>query len=271
MLFASRVPFDGIHILDCAGTNDMRTVQFLHDDLLHECRIETETCGRRRDFFGSLRRLADRCVTGYRPVLHIDAHGSQRNGLQIGSDMVSWAELCERLTRINAATGNNLGVVLAACHGMHGLEAVDLMWPCPFAYMVGAAEEVSQGALQASMSRFYRSLVTSCNLSKATEAMGTGFMVIRSAEWFYLIFKLAYLATSVGRAGQEKVETLVTRAVIEGVVRDEGQLAVVRKVLRFNNRHPEQTYRRIGAKFLHRQLLVPFDEFIKSIRDSTQD
>jgi len=267
MQFPGLVPFDGVHILDCAGADDMRTAQYLRDDLLHVCACDFEQCGNRRQFFSSLRRLADHCADGYRPVLHVDAHGSQAQGLRVGSDLVSWAELGERLARINAKTRNGLGVVLAACHGIYGIDALDIERPSPFAYLVGPPDVISQGALRDAMSRFYKTLVSTGNLAQAGDALGKGFVVFRSAQFFYMVFRGAFRMQSIGAGARQHVEELVTRAVNEGIVRDAAHLAEVRRMMRFNNRYPEQTYLRVGQQFLHGQELAPFAEFLQFVRD----
>lgn len=97
----------------------------------------------RAELFQLLDRLAREAAQGLRPIIHLDAHGNQSDGLWLAPDdeWASWDELLERLRAINVATGNNLVVVFALCHGLHLYKLVELTKAAP-AYLFAASDDV---------------------------------------------------------------------------------------------------------------------------------
>lgn len=114
----------------------------------------------RAELFQLLDRLAAEAGQGLRPIIHLDAHGNQSDGLWLASadEWASWDELMERLRKINVATGNNLVVVFALCHGLHLYKLIDLKKAAP-AYLFAASEdEIYVDFLEEETAPFYREL-----------------------------------------------------------------------------------------------------------------
>lgn len=71
---------------------------------------------------------------GLRPILVLDAHGNQRDGLVLSEpgEAVTWAELGAQLQRINISTLNNLCVIGAACFSLRAIAPSKLDQAAPF-------------------------------------------------------------------------------------------------------------------------------------------
>jgi hypothetical protein len=80
--------------------------------------LEPETTDDLKNYLG---QIAQQAVNGLRPIIHFDTHGSAVDGIYIAASKqyVSWAQLVDWLRPINIATGNNLGIISAACFSMH--------------------------------------------------------------------------------------------------------------------------------------------------------
>ena len=58
------------------------------------------------------------------PLIHIESHGSIE-GLRLAKgDFVRWADIQPTFLRLNKATRNHLFIVMAACHGFHGITSM---------------------------------------------------------------------------------------------------------------------------------------------------
>lgn len=95
-----------------------------------------------------------------RPVLHIEAHGDDA-GLEGpdgcgGTELLTWDELTEPLQRLNLATRCNLVVVVAACTGFAGVQALQRGPRAPAVALVGPDAPVMPSNLLWGAKEFYR-------------------------------------------------------------------------------------------------------------------
>ena len=112
----------------------------------------------REDLFKVLDQLAEDAKQGLRPILHFDTHGNSDAGIYLkpSGEWASWPELMDRLRAVNIATGNNLVVVFALCHGLHLYKYAELKKAAP-AYLFAAAQKaVTVGFLLDEVPEFYR-------------------------------------------------------------------------------------------------------------------
>lgn len=262
--------FSRLVLIESLRPNDMLTGTKLHEHFLHSCPrpIEHHKIESRRQLFSLLRRLRDEChYKGTRPIIHIDAHGSKDNGIEVGpKEVVRWYELAERLRNINRECQGTLGVVLAACHGLFSFESVDILQPSPYAFLVAPPELIQAGALLDHMTKFYEKLFSSRNLAEAEMELKGYFAVIRAEPFFYFVFEKVYHQQCVGKRATAHIEALLSKAVAAGDVPDESKLSEFRQALKLSNKYPEKTYQRVGKNFLHDMPLAPFDGFVERIR-----
>jgi hypothetical protein len=94
------------------------------------------------------------------PVLHLEAHGGDfgfegPDGAG-GTELLSWDELTEPLQRLNLVTRCNLIVVVAACTGFAGIQALVRGPRAPAVALVGPDAKVMPSNLLSGTKEFYR-------------------------------------------------------------------------------------------------------------------
>jgi hypothetical protein len=119
--------------------------------------------------FNPLGQIAQQASGGLRPIIHFDTHGSAVAGIHIAASNqnVMWAQLVEWLRPINIATGNNLGIVSAACFSMHIYEAISVEKQCPFFVMIAPTDKVSFGFIERNVVQFYEEVFTNLDIVAA--------------------------------------------------------------------------------------------------------
>ena len=121
--------------------------------------VDVETTA---DLFAFLTRVLHEVETeGRSPILHLEIHGSSdQQGLVLRSlEFVPWTALLEPLTRINRATGNNLLLTLAVCHGAWLGTILLASRPAPFWTLIGPSTSEFPLVLFHSFEAFYKTLL----------------------------------------------------------------------------------------------------------------
>lgn len=217
----SRFPNSAIFILDGLRNGDSPTA----DNLRHELNVTLAALGQRKPvrrypvksrqiFFGILSHIALVASVGYIPLVHIECHGCEKNGLELGDsgETVPWTELADALRQVNKAANGNLGVVMAVCHGMQATVPVSLEQPAPFLFLIGSLQEVTNGELASQLPRFYQALFEHRDISKALESVSSFKQFY--AEEFLLESFLLHLRTGYQGKGRAKLrEHLLTEYV----------------------------------------------------------
>jgi len=152
-----------IWIIEWLPTGDQRTGRLLHE-WMRERRPKWSfysECEKKQEVLASIERATERAnKTKMIPVLHIEAHGDQDGlGCLDGDgkiDLLSWNELTEPLQKLNLETSCNLIVVVAACIGFAGIQAVVRGPRAPAAALVGPDANIDGGRLLAGTKEFYR-------------------------------------------------------------------------------------------------------------------
>jgi hypothetical protein len=123
------------------------------------------------ELFEFLNRLEKRAKAGLRPIIHLDTHGGQADGLYIAEseEFVPWQELVDRLRPINMATENNVCVVSAACFSLHTIMNLDIKAPTPFFVMFAPPREVTFGFIEDKTFAFYEDVFLSRDVMGAHE------------------------------------------------------------------------------------------------------
>jgi hypothetical protein len=125
------------------------------------------------------------------PVLHLEAHGGGVGiGLPDGSEVLTWDELTGPLQQLNLATGCNLVVVVAACTGFAGVQALRRGPRAPAMALVGPDAAVMPRDLLSAATAFYRRWAgTNPNLQDiAVAASQEARTVMFEVEPFALLF-----------------------------------------------------------------------------------
>lgn len=131
---------------------------------------------------------------GHSPILHIESHGTPQ-GLEVGSESISWAELKPYFTDVNLNSKLNLFVCLAACSGAHMIQVVTPIERAPVWGIVGPRELIGELEMAEDFRRFYETLIEerdgSLALSRLFGERGVGgpYQFIPAEEFFMEVWK----------------------------------------------------------------------------------
>jgi hypothetical protein len=214
--------------------------------------------------FAALAAVETECKAGVLlPVLHFDFHGHPESGLLIAEsgEFVSWQLLTRYVGRINAATRNNTGLVLAACHGFEVSKHVKVTEPSPFSFVIAAPDEIRAGAMQDMLREMYRETVVTGDLEAGLAGVDESIRSYICAEWFYREMA-SFMVTQYNQAGRAAIaEEIVTRKVQELGFSNRPLLQVLRKQARKGLKSPEKFFSHISKVFFHGDKLVSWQQF----------
>ena len=193
--------------------------------------------GDRAELNMAFNELTSRAEQGLRPVLHLDAHGTVADGLLLApsGERVGWADVIERLRRLNVATENNLTCVFALCFGLHLYNEVSLMKAVPAYLFCAPPSEIRVGFLEDQTLAFYRKINQTSNVTDAFNATLGASMESFHCQGLFLQSLLRYIRTEcMGKRRQEREEQMVTAVLKQnGIVNpSKQQLRQARKDVR---------------------------------------
>lgn len=162
--------------------------------------------------------------TGNIPLLHVECHGSESNGLEFsnGSTM-SWGELSALLVDLNRATRFNLVTVFSACYGGYFLKRLDTIEPAPCFALIAPSETVQAHEILAAFRMFYSTLFATRDAGRAVAAVSR--LRIESGYWFGQLSELWFETVTMGyvenhctkRAVHERARGMFRRGLAEGL------------------------------------------------------
>ena len=150
---------------------------------------------------------------GLRPVLHVDAHGTEAEGLLLApsGERVSWHNTIDLIRDLNVATGNNLTCVFALCFGLHLYKQVSLKKPVPAYLFFAPQSEISVGFLEAKTLSFYREINRTSNVTSSFEATLGASMQSFHCQGLFLQALLRYIrGYCMGKQQAARQERMVT-------------------------------------------------------------
>lgn len=264
----------GVVIIDVLAASDLQTARRLFDDLTHlrdqegAAYVQYFKANTKTELVAILDAVRSATLSGFKPILHFEAHGSKENGLQIGvgPENISWQELGEKLREINIASRNSIGIVMAACFGFEQLEAIDILQPCPYNFLIGPPEEVQSGFIDDRMSLVYRELFASHSLEQAIALLDDKFVRFQAELFFCTVFVRYLRRNCMGSSAARRTEALLSRAVAEGLAPDSQRRRELRKTFKTLIRRPEANYYRMSRRFLHGKRTVHYDEVLACAR-----
>ena len=118
-------------------------------------------CQSKKEVIAAIANAAERAQRSeLRPVLHLESHGGDL-GLEGpagkgSTELLTWDELTEPLQHLNLATRCNLMVVVAACTGFAGVQALQRGPRAPAVALVGPDAPVMPSNLLWGAKEFYR-------------------------------------------------------------------------------------------------------------------
>lgn len=152
-----------ILIVEWLPTGEIQTGRLLHDWMKQRRRGWSVhfSCGSKKEVLAAITKATEQAKhSELRPVLHLESHGGHL-GLEGpnehgGSERLTWDELTEPLQNLNLATCCNLVVVVVACTGFAGIQALRRGPRAPAVALVGPDAPVNPMNLLWGAKEFYR-------------------------------------------------------------------------------------------------------------------
>lgn len=204
------------------------------------------------------------CRSGVtKPVLHFECHGDTEKGLLIAAsgEYVPWLELVERIAFINAATGNNTGVVLAACYGFEVSKLVKFEEPCPFHFVLGPENEVDAGYLRDSMIVFYRTVIVTGDLNQGMAHLDEKYKRFICSQWFYTSLASVMVTHFRGKNKEAFINKLIDSQVQKAGYSNRELVRGFRKRAKEYIRSPVTMFQHFSKIFMHNQPVVSYKDF----------
>lgn len=119
------------------------------------------SCGNKKQVLAVIAKATEQANRSeLRPVLHLESHGGNAGlegpNVYGGSELLTWDDLTKPLQDLNLATRCNLVVVVAACTGFAGIQALRSGPRAPAIALVGPDAPVSPMNLLWGAKEFYR-------------------------------------------------------------------------------------------------------------------
>ena len=222
-------------------------------------------CSSANSFLTELDRLIVEAESGSIPILHVECHGSKKEGLEFeNSSTLDWGRLSAALVRLNVATRFNLLAVFSACYGGEFLREMEAIAPAPCWCLVAPTEKVAVYEVMLGFREFYSKLLLENDVGAAIRAiakcrLSRGRWLTTPAEYWYEKLVIGYLEAhciqSVARARAKEIRRILKA---QGKNHSVGSLL---RLLQKRNRHSlVRDY--FDTYFIVSQLPENFDRFI---------
>lgn len=164
-------------------------------------------------FFQFLEEVYYRIEAGLKPLIHIDMHGCERRGLEIGEngDYVDWQYVVDALRILNEKLNNQLIVLITACHGLHAILPINFQKSAPFLCIFAPEEEITFADIEDKVPQFYSELFSTGSLDSALEKLGGKFTLFNSVEFLFKVLTVYIERECQGKGGRERREGLLTQ------------------------------------------------------------
>ena len=164
-------------------------------------------------FFQFLEEVYYRIEAGLKPLIHIDMHGCERRGLEIGEngDYVDWQYVVDALRILNEKLNNQLIVLITACHGLHAILPINFQNSAPFLCIFAPEEEITFADIEDKVPQFYSELFSTGSLDSALEKLGGEFTLFNSVEFLFNVLAGYIERECQGKGGRERREGLLTQ------------------------------------------------------------
>jgi hypothetical protein len=217
---------------------------------------------------GVLTDLAEECLVGIKPIVHIEAHGDKVRGLQVGlsKEFLNWHALHEAFVMLNRNSRGNLGVVMSACHGLHAIRPITIDDPSPYYFLLGPDVEVKAGFLETQTRAFYGALLTEGNLTAAEARLDPRIRLFQSTLMFATAFARYLKDACIGKNAAARMERLLSEAIAGGIEPSVENLRSIRGAIKARLRAQDESFTRIGTNFLHGPIPFTYAELLQFVR-----
>jgi len=258
-----------IIVIDLLPASELQTglglVRHLQDNLTPEQfrsvaykAIETEA-----DLDAYFIHVRTKARIGCKPVIHIECHGDQAQGLRLSRGHFPWERLLGHLQKINRLSGNNVVLFLSGCYGTGILRSLDITKPCPFLILVSSDEEVKAGFIQDNVGSFYVKLLQSRDFKLAARGISPNFRAGHAELLFVSAFASYIKDHSTAKTRQYRLDKLLTDLSPLSEHR-----SATRKQIRVALRDDRSVFEKYGRVFLHGSPSFTYSDFERSFRAS---
>lgn len=197
------IRFNSIVIAESLAQGEVKTGTFLHgrlqsllDDLpMVPVHVFHEQLDGAEAFRKLVHEISTKVVTaGMLPILHIETHGSQEDGLWFADEScIGWEEFCDLITPLNRVMEFRLTVVISACFGADILTGVRLNRPAPCFAFIAPTEEINPAEAMGRFRDMYTVMLKTLNASETFDAMTRdkltqGALIPQTAQnWFEML------------------------------------------------------------------------------------
>ncbi|ALU60444.1 hypothetical protein ACA40_11445 [Pseudomonas syringae pv. lapsa] len=217
-----------------------------------------------------LKAIENECKAGVLlPALHFECHGDEKKGLWIASsnEYIPWQDLASLIAPVNAATRNNVSVILASCESFKLCESVDIKLPCPFHFMIAPNQEIEAGTTQDSLLPFYKEIVSTGELNKALTHLDSRFKRFIAGEWFYVRIADFYTNHYSAKDKQEIMNQMIDNEVRKAGYSNRQLIRSIRPQIKRSLSDPKEFYQTVERRFFHGQKYVPYADMRRFIDD----
>lgn len=261
----------GIFIIDGLKDDDMQTARRLFEDIdtykgySSTPSIEYKKVTTREELLIFLEEIKEYCRKGGFPTLHFEVHGDKEGGIYVGNaqENVTWPELVGILRDINILSHNNLGVVLAGCHGLYAVTEIDALKPTPFYFLVACERAIGSGELEENVANFYRKLFDGNSLSEAMKVVESKLPTFLAEKEFIAAMIGYFREQARGKGKDRRTENTITKWVNLNPGHTEEEFKAFRaRVKEFYKPSIEEFYRNADI-FLHGRYSVNADDVLR--------
>ncbi len=187
-----------IVIIDSLDESDPQTGEILEETIRYELdknnfplKVKRYSLDYAGEFEGLINLLIEEVEDGY-PILHIEMHGDEKEGLifKNGSSL-SWFDFVQILARLNLATEFNLVCVLATCYGSYSINAFWTSFTSPCFSLIAPNKEVDPSEVLRGFKKIYQKFLSSRDLSNIEDLLNRevpidgGWFQLDAVSWFY--------------------------------------------------------------------------------------
>lgn len=252
---------NAIFIIDALSPTDSPTGEVIHHALklmaqvaeYHQPIVQRICVATPVEMLEALESIRRQCkFNGIKPLVHIESHGDNIHGIEVGTQMMSWKTLEHALGKINKACRGNLAVMMGACFGLYAISEISIEKASPFYFLAGPDKQIGSDAIRQETTQFYQALLASGDLRPAVAKL-------TSMKAFYAEKLLAraladfYRKACLGSKGQARVERYLSEfSQARGGFSNRAQLRAVRQKAKAHVRRGSQreTFNRVTKRFL---------------------
>ena len=225
-------------------------VPMMEKQEIHVDQFEPESANALLEYISMLTLHAKQ---GFRPIIHLDLHGSQQSGFIIANsnETVPWSQIVGKLRYLNEATQNNLIVVSFACFSIDLLAEIDFQGPSPFSCLIAPEKEVTAGFIEDNTVRFYEMLFKTNNINSSFRAHLSQHLRQINSEGLLIAVLVRYFSDKcTGKELQKRTDALITQARQHNILAAYESPRLLRREIKKFLKPNTETFKRYASQFL---------------------